>query len=221
MEKYVVIDLEMCPVAPEKRRQFHCSQEIIQIGAALMDENLEIADTFSCYVRPCFGKLDAFIQDLTGISWDDLKSAPNLRDALQQFLAWLPEEQVTAAAWSPSDEAQLRREMECKRLTSPEISTRISSWVDCQAMFARKMHIKRCYSLQEALIAADIFTEGRAHNGVDDAYNTALLFRKLLTEDELRLNPYYEEAHRPDRGATLQFSLGDLLKGLKPEAGVA
>ena len=51
----------MCSVAPEKRRQFHCSQEIIQIGAALMDDNLEVADTFSCYVRPCFGKLDGFL----------------------------------------------------------------------------------------------------------------------------------------------------------------
>ena len=62
MGKYVVIDFEMCPVAPEKRRYFRCRHEIIQIGAALMNEDLEIADTFSCYVRPRFGKLDAFIQ---------------------------------------------------------------------------------------------------------------------------------------------------------------
>ena len=54
-----------------------------------------------------------------------------------------------------------------------------------------------------------------------DAYNTALLFRKLLTEEEFRLNPYYEEAHRPGRGSTLQFSLGDLLKGLDLEPGLS
>ena len=76
-------------------------------------------------------------------------------------------------------------------------------------------------SLQEALIAADIFSGGRAHNGMDDARNTALLFRKLLTEEEIRLNPYYEEAHRPGRGSTLQFSLGDLLKGLDLEPGLS
>ena len=221
MGKYVVIDLEMCPVAKEKRRYFHCRHEIIQIGAALMNEDLEIVDTFSCFVRPRFGKLDAFIQGLTGICWADLKDAPCLEDALQQFLAWLPEETVTAAAWSNSDESQLRREMTCKSISSEEINTRIGSWVDCQAMFGRKMNRKRCYSLQEALIAADIFSEGRAHNGMDDAYNTALLFRKLLTEDELRLNPYYEEARRQDRGNALQFSLGDLLKGLKLEPGLS
>ena len=221
MGKYVVIDFEMCPVAPEKRRYFRCRHEIIQIGAALMNEDLEIEDTFSCYVRPSFGKLDSFIQGLTGICWADLKDAPKLKDALRQFLAWLPEETVTAAAWSNSDESQLRREMECKKLSPAEISMRIGSWVDCQAMFAEKMRIKRCYSLQEALIAADIFSGGRAHNGMDDARNTALLFRKLLTEEEIRLNPYYEEAHRPGRGSTLQFSLGDLLKGLDLEPGLS
>ena len=214
MGKYVVIDLEMCPVASEKRRNFHCGHEIIQIGAAFMNEELEIVDTFSCYVRPDFGKLDPFIQGLTGICWEDLKDAPCLKDALQQFFAWLPEEMVTAVTWSGTDESQLRREMEAKELPLEETSARIGSWVDCQAMFAEKMRIKRCYSLQEALIASDIFPEGRAHNGMVDAYNTALLFRKLLTEEEFRLNPYYEEAHRPGRGNTLQFSLGELLKGI-------
>lgn len=203
MGKYVVIDLEMCPVAPEKRRYFHCRHEIIQIGAALMSEEMEIVDTFSCYVRPAFGKLDPFIQGLTGICWADLKDAPCLQEALRQFLAWLPEETVTAAAWSGTDESQLRREMEAKELPLEE------------------MRIKRCYSLQEALIASDILSEGRAHNGMVDAYNTALLFRKLLKEEEFRLNPYYEEAHRPGRGSTLQFSLGDLLKGLDLEPGLS
>lgn len=221
MGKYVVIDLEMCPVAPDMRRCFRCRHEIIQIGAALMNEDFEIVDTFSCFVRPGFGKLDAFIQGLTGISWADLKDAPCLADALQRFLAWLPDETVTAVAWSNSDESQLRREMERKGLSWEALSLRIGSWVDCQAMFGGKMNINRCYSLQEALVAADVFSEGRAHNGLDDAYNTALLFRKLMTEDKLRLNPYYEEAHRSDRGAALQFSLGDLLQGLKLEPGLS
>ena len=221
MGKYVVIDLEMCPVASEKRRNFHCRHEIIQIGAALMNEELEIVNTFSCYVRPAFGKLDPFIQGLTGICWADLKDAPCLKEALQQFFAWLPEEMVTAVAWSGTDESQLRREMECKNLSMEGFSVRVGSWVDCQAMFAGKMRIKRCYSLQEALIASDILSEGRAHNGMVDAYNTALLFRKLLTEEEFRLNPYYEEAHRPGRGSTLQFSLGDVLKDLDLEPGLS
>ena len=49
---------------------------------------------------------------------------------------------------------------------------------------------------------------------MDDARNTALLFRKIFTEDKIQLNPYYEEAHRVEREHTLQFSLGDLLKGI-------
>ena len=49
---------------------------------------------------------------------------------------------------------------------------------------------------------------------MDDARNTALLFWKIFTEDKIQLNPYYEEAHRAEREHTLQFSLGDLLKGI-------
>ena len=141
--KVGIIDLEMCPVAREKRKNFRCRNEIIQIGAALMNENLEIMDTFSCYVKPSFGKLDSFIQGLTGICWANLKGAPCLKDALKLFLAWLPEEAVTAAAWSNSDKSQFIREMERKNLSPEKVDGRITAWVDCQAMFAEKMNTKR------------------------------------------------------------------------------
>lgn len=217
MAGYAVIDLEMCYVTQSMKKKYGYSSEIIQIGAVLMDEAYEIKDTFSCYVKPDFSKLDHFIRDLTGISWADLKDAPELQEALQRFYAWLPEGPVTAVAWSGTDETQLKREMMQKGLDIDELNDRIPEWFDSQKLFAEKMKLKRSYSLQEALVAADIRTEGRAHDGAADAYNTALLFRKLRTEEEIRLNPYYEDAHKEDDGGTLQFSLGDLLKGLKAD----
>ena len=73
------------------------------------------------------------------------------------------------------------------------------------------MQMSRQYSLEEALIATDICTEGRAHNGMVDAYNTALLYAKMQNEDELVLNEYYGKAHSNEEPEHLSFGLGDVL----------
>ena len=45
MSKYVIVDLEMCKVPKAVRSsKYHWSSETIQIGAVLVDDNLEIID---------------------------------------------------------------------------------------------------------------------------------------------------------------------------------
>ena len=61
---YVVVDLEMCRVPKAQRKLYRYKNEIIQIGAALMDSNLNVIDTFSEYVKPEYGFLDSFISKL-------------------------------------------------------------------------------------------------------------------------------------------------------------
>lgn len=69
MSKYVVYDLEMCKVPKgEKREEFGSRQELIQIGAVLLDEEFKTIDTFMTYVAPRFGFVDSFIEKLTGIT---------------------------------------------------------------------------------------------------------------------------------------------------------
>lgn len=67
--------------------------------------------------------------------------------------------------------------------------------------------------VEEALIAADIVTEGRAHDGLCDAYNTALLFAKLEQEDEFELSTLYRQV-REETENHLSFSMGDLFAGI-------
>lgn len=91
MSKYAVIDLEMCNVPKELRKgTYRRASEIIQIGAVLLDENLEIEDSFMTYVSPEYGFVDDFIKNLTGITQKDVQGAPDLREALQAFAEWLP-----------------------------------------------------------------------------------------------------------------------------------
>ncbi len=212
MKYYVVVDLEMCSVPPKKTYRY--KHEIIQIGAALMNENLEIVDKYSGFVKPEIGALDDFISKLTGITSKDLKDAPHVEQAVKAFMAWLPEGEVVAISWSITDKKQLQNELEQKNIPIDERLERIlDTWVDCQPMFTDKIEnaSRKRYSLEEALVAADIITEGRAHDGLNDAYNTALLYAKMQREDELVLNSYYESAHDDSESESLSFGLGDLL----------
>lgn len=89
MGKYVVIDLEMCKTSKVYKITYPYAREIIQIGAVMMDDNLEIVDEFNEFVKPQYGDLDSFIKKLTGITKKDLSSASMLAEVFERFNAWL------------------------------------------------------------------------------------------------------------------------------------
>ena len=53
------------------------------------------------------------------------------------------------------------------------------------------MDSPKTYKLSEALVIADINYDSGEHDALVDAKNTAQLFIKMETEDEMQLNPYY------------------------------
>ena len=209
MSKYVMIDLEMC-IVPRGTKGYCYKSEIIEIGAVLMDENREIIDGFCTYVCPHYGYVDSKIQRLTGICQKDLIGAPSLEKALMDLAKWLPMEDTIPVSWSKSDEKQMCMEMMIKGIRNPRIEMLLDSWIDCQPMFAKRMGNRRQYKLSEALVASDIITEGREHDGLDDAYNTALLYQKLVNEPDYALNPYYSIAHGEKGTAGLGYTIGEV-----------
>ena len=72
----------------------------------------------------------------------------------------------------------------------------------------------REYSLEEALIRADIRPEGRFHDGLDDAVNTGKLIQKL--ELGVELTAGYVP---PVSDAPLSCSFGDLLAKMQIKVG--
>lgn len=215
MCKYVVVDLEMCKVAKNRRTEnFKLGTEIIQVGATLLDEKYEVLDTFNRYVSPIYGQIDTFIHHLTGIGKTDVKGAQDVETVLKEFIDWLPEGEVKAVSWSRTDEQQIRKELSAKQISIEGMDNLLDAWIDCQKTFAEKMNTRRSYKLSEALIATDIISEGQEHDGLADAYNTALLFAKMEREEVLQLNPVYAEAIAEEQ-ESLKFTLGDLFQGLQ------
>lgn len=213
MSKYVIVDLEMCKVPYDKRNEkYHWGSETIQIGAVLLDEQYQIVDEFNTYVAPEIGRLDWKISDLTGIKLQNLKNAPVMKEALTSFVSWIPEG-ARVVSWSDNDLKQIAHEAEDKNIVIDRLDEIFEGWIDCQKIFSEKINDEKNFSLFEALIATDIIQEGQEHDGLVDAINTAKLFRKLMTEQELQLNKIYEKA-RSDDDERLSFSMGDLFKKL-------
>lgn len=191
MCKYAVVDLEMCDVPRAKRnKDFSYANELIQIGAVLLDESYNKIDEFVSLVAPEFGCITPYIEKLTRISRKSVCGAPSAAKALERFADWLPEDTVFIA-WSDSDERQIRHEIEGKHISIPKLDALMDNWIDCQKMFSEKLDSEKIYSLSEALVIGDIFYEDGAHDALVDAQNTAMLFKKLKTEKEFKVNAYY------------------------------
>ncbi len=210
MSKYAVIDLEMCRINRTfEKIPYPCKSEIIQIGAVLLNNSFEVTEKFMSYVSPAYGIVDSYIESLTGITRKNTNSAPDLKDALEAFTSWLPDD-ATIVTWSENDEAQLRKEMAAKRIVIPKLGDMLSSYVDCQVIFGEKMNSPKVYSLSEALTITDINYEDGAHDALVDAYNTALLFAKLQNEENLTLNRYYYSEGKDEHLSSNPFA--ELLK---------
>ncbi|MDO4616934.1 MAG: 3'-5' exonuclease [Lachnospiraceae bacterium] len=213
MENYVVLDLEMCKVPKKCRtKEFHWATETIQIGAVKLNEEYEVIDEFSTYVTPRFGALTRDITRLTGIHQSDLEGAPDIREAFELFHNWLPEDPVLVA-WSETDFHQISYEVRGKDLDYGFLLR--YKWIDCQDLFDKKVEAERNYSLENALNVSDINYRDGIHNGLVDAYNTALLFGKLQKDPDYPLNPYYVKLNADTQEEDhLSSSMGNLFAGL-------
>ena len=177
---YLVIDLEMCKVPKNYRgKNYKYASEIIQVGAVLLDEEYKEIGTLCQYVHPEFGILDYFITNLTGIEKGQIKNAPKLKDALIHMADWLGEREYKVFAWSKSDYWQLDHEIKSKKLNDEKLDELMKPerWVDYQEIFGKKYNFEQAVGLQEALMLCDIEPDGRMHDGLDDAWNTARLLK--------------------------------------------
>ena len=194
--RYVVLDLEMCGVPKARRRkEYHWATEIIEIGAVLLDENYDVIDSYKSYVKPDIGIIDTNIEMLTGIRKNMVQNAPGIRKVLENFAGWFPDD-VQFVTWSENDEIQIKREIEAKHLEFGEI-----------------MNDTKPYKLEEALNLSDVDYDIHLHDGLVDAANTALLFKKMKTEKEYKFNTYYIESKKEPE--MLTSTLGELLGGIK------
>ena len=84
-----------------------------------------------------------------------------------------------------------------------------------QAVFGKRYDFSRAVSLNETLMCCNIEIDGRLHDGLDDAVNTAKIIKLLETEKDFKLYEYEKE--EVEEQPILNFCLGDLCAGLQFE----
>lgn len=186
--KYIVVDLEMNPLSREyETERFICKDEIIEIGAVLLDEEFQEIGSFMTLVKPKYNdKIERKIEKLTGITFDMVQAAPYFGDAVDMFFQWcssIPDE-ISFIQWSESDLKQLSGEMLLKSyIPSIKQEKFLDNWTDFQKEYGDTLGVDRQLSLQKALMYAGLDAEGKLHDALFDARNTGRLVRIVRTPD--------------------------------------
>jgi len=186
--KHVVVDLEMNNIRQKSEARRICTNETIEIGAVMLDDNLQEISSFRTYVKPEYNDgIVPKISRLTDITDAMVANAPKFREALRMFTNWClgTGDEVTIYAWSDTDFNQIRKEIVLKEyeISETEKSLLENEWTDFQQEFDGHLGFERQVSLKMALDMAGIDFSGREHDALDDARNTAELLQIFRDED--------------------------------------
>lgn len=184
----LVIDLEMAAKAKFSDELKHpYIQEIIQIGAVLLDEDNNTVKTFESLVKPTLSRITRKIEKLTNITEDMLVDAPNVEEAMTELLKILPKnEEVLLCTWSDSDTVAISREFEAKGIINEQIENLCNNYFDIQKEFSKKLNFEHILNLEKALNLVGIDFEGRAHGALADAINTAKIYISMNDDEEVQ-----------------------------------
>lgn len=201
---YILMDLEWN--AAYSRRQGKFVNEIIQIGAVKLDDNLKFVDDISIMVHSQITKkLSNRFKNLTHISNDDMLAGVPLHDAIEKYNAWVGNNTVTLT-WSTSD---LYAIIENCKYFADGAMFKIEKYVDLQGFVQDWLHrngheFKGQISLKSAAEMMTLTTEGlELHTARDDSMLSAELFRR--TFDKARLEKVCKDASKPEFYERLLF----------------
>lgn len=212
--KHIVVDLEMNTVTKRPEISVLCNMETIEIGAVMLDDSLQEIASFRTYVKPEYNSTIApKIQKLTGITYPMVAGAPSFCEAFRMFTRWClgTGDEVTVYAWSETDFNQICKEMTLKNY-EPEPEERVicdRKWSDFQEEFDTRLGFQKQLSLRNALEMMGFGFEGREHDALDDARNTAELLQMFRDEEKFNLTcRKIEEVMKP---SNVGISLGSLI----------
>lgn len=183
---YIIIDLEWNNAYASKVSGF--INEVFEIGAVMLNEELYVVDTFSCFIRPQISKrLRGKVKRLTNTTNEDVFSGITFNQALSEFGRWVGDSENIILTWGDAD---IRVLMENNRyINSVQRLPFLSVYADLQKLFHRikKLPSKEQPGLVTAAeivgINVEIFSLNRA---LDDSLLSAEIFRRIFDAEKLK-----------------------------------
>ena len=202
--KVIIVDLEMNAIKG-------CLNEIIQIGAVRLNESHDIVDEFVTYVKPVMHDIVPKTTRITGIVQEQVEHAPLLRDALLAYVMWAGEEYDVMYSWSTSDIDAIQNECGVKGIDEAPFRYMYEHWGDYQREFSELLGYNKPLKLPTALNALDMNLQGAQHDGLQDARNTAFLYKAAHDPKQAHFIQSLRDVLVPSEECTT--NLGTLLSG--------
>ena len=179
----LVIDLEMNGMFTEEIPM----GEIIEIGAVVLNEEFEIVDKYSTYIKPNNLRISQGVQRLTNITEEKLVKAPNIKEALENLLQITPDiNNTTLYTWSDSDTNAIECELNSKNIQIKDIKRLCNNYIDIQEIFGERVGIENRLNLTKALNMIGLEFNGREHGALADAINTAQILKEIETNQDIK-----------------------------------
>ena len=183
--QYVIFDLEWNNVYGRKIHGF--INEIIEIGAVKLDEDLNEISTFSSFVKPSIGKkLRGSVKKLTNITNDDVLGGEPFTQAFSDFRKWIGSQPTLILTWGDGDIRVLIENY--KYLNGIAFIPFLTDYVDLQSFVQRRVKTEKGQQIglgkaAEALGVDD--TTFSHHRALDDSKLSAECFKKVFDFKEL------------------------------------
>ena len=169
---YIVFDLEATCWEQHDRSD----NEIIEIGALKISDQLEIVSEFQTFVKPLkYPILSDFCKKLTTIRQEEVDNAPHFYEVIPAFKAWIGEE-YQLCSWGYYDQRQLVADCQLSNLDHQWTRHHIS----IKHQHGRIRQLKRPLGMMRALQLEGMQATGTHHCGIDDARNIAKIFIKCF-----------------------------------------
>ena len=191
---FLVVDFEFSvPRSYGKPRAWF--QEIIEVGAILVDENGNLSENkYSAFVKPRFWpRLAEESYAITGIRQEDVDHGVNLEEAIEHLQRLAPERDTWLVAWGDADRKVLGSVCEKYGLEYPFIW---ENYIDLAEDYKAFRSLDKRASLKKAIEENAIEQIGILHSALDDAINAAQVMARMMTEGWT-----LEKEERPKQGA--------------------
>jgi DNA polymerase III epsilon subunit-like protein len=204
--EYIILDNEWNTTF--KKINGNYFNELIEIGAVKLDENLNEISRFSALIRSTFTKkLSSRFQRLTNISTEEmLKNGMTFQEAVKLYTDWAGNEAVTLT-WSNSDLYVLLENFRLR--THKNKIPFIYKYIDLQKytqneMIAKGHSITSQISVANAALLLGIPIDGIGlHRALDDSLLCAEILKKVYAQKRLR--EYVVDTTAPDYYSRLTF----------------
>lgn len=181
---YIIMDLEWNNAYMKSTQKF--VNEIIEIGAVKLNEQLEIVDTYSELIKPTVSKkLRTRIKDLTHITNEDVFGGKPFKEAISLLEEWVGDDAIVMT-WGDTDIRTMLTNFKCF-LKKDKIDF-IKQYVDLQRYcqcFIDMENVQQA-GLSYAADCLEIDAEKYPHHrALDDSFLSAECFKKVYNKEKL------------------------------------